>query len=122
MALLSTLLTIVWCLVIYGQGMLNTAGSFALLSHDPVHGRDGPDHVSLRLRHETESAKRHGAGDGHAERRRGAGGGSGHSERGPAHRGDDRHVDPVVGRPRGRSRANDLRQAGGQPLAPRVTA
>ena len=31
-ALVTTLLTIVWCLVIYGQGMLNTAGSFALLS------------------------------------------------------------------------------------------
>lgn len=29
---LSTLLTIVWCLVIYGRGMLNTAGSLALLS------------------------------------------------------------------------------------------
>jgi BASS family bile acid:Na+ symporter len=29
---LSTLLTIVWCLVIYGRGMLNTAGEFALLS------------------------------------------------------------------------------------------
>jgi BASS family bile acid:Na+ symporter len=32
LALLSTLLTIVWCMVIYGRGMLNTAGSFALLS------------------------------------------------------------------------------------------
>jgi BASS family bile acid:Na+ symporter len=32
LALLSTLLTIVWCLVIYGRGMLNTAGEFALLS------------------------------------------------------------------------------------------
>jgi len=32
LALLSTLLTIGWCLVIYGRGMLNTAGSFALLS------------------------------------------------------------------------------------------
>jgi bile acid:Na+ symporter, BASS family len=32
LALLSTLLTIVWCLVIYGRGMLNTAGQFALLS------------------------------------------------------------------------------------------
>jgi BASS family bile acid:Na+ symporter len=32
LALLSTALTILWCLVIYGQGMLNTAGSFALLS------------------------------------------------------------------------------------------
>ena len=32
LALLSTLLTIAWCLVIYGRGMLNTAGSFALLS------------------------------------------------------------------------------------------
>jgi bile acid:Na+ symporter, BASS family len=32
LAQLSTLLTIVWCLVIYGRGMLNTAGSFALLS------------------------------------------------------------------------------------------
>ncbi len=32
LALLSTLLTIVWCLVIYGRGMVNTAGSFALLS------------------------------------------------------------------------------------------
>jgi BASS family bile acid:Na+ symporter len=32
LALLSTLLTIVWCLLIYGRGMLNTAGSFALLS------------------------------------------------------------------------------------------
>ncbi|MHC1764488.1 MAG: hypothetical protein AB9869_09295 [Verrucomicrobiia bacterium] len=32
LALLSTLLTIVWCIVIYGRGMLNTAGSFALLS------------------------------------------------------------------------------------------
>jgi bile acid:Na+ symporter, BASS family len=32
LALLSTLLTIAWCLVIYGRGMLNTAGEFALLS------------------------------------------------------------------------------------------
>ena len=32
LALLSTALTILWCLVIYGRGMLNTAGSFALLS------------------------------------------------------------------------------------------
>jgi len=32
LALLSTLLTVVWCLLIYGRGMLNTAGSFALLS------------------------------------------------------------------------------------------
>ena len=32
LAQLSTLLTILWCLVIYGRGMLNTAGSFALLS------------------------------------------------------------------------------------------
>ncbi len=31
-ALLSTLLTILWCLLIYGRGMLNTAGQFALLS------------------------------------------------------------------------------------------
>ena len=29
-ALLSTILTIVWCLVLYGEGMLNTAGQFAL--------------------------------------------------------------------------------------------
>jgi len=32
LALLSTLLTIAWCLVIYGRGMLNTAGELALLS------------------------------------------------------------------------------------------
>ena len=32
LALLSTALTILWCLLIYGRGMLNTAGSFALLS------------------------------------------------------------------------------------------
>jgi bile acid:Na+ symporter, BASS family len=32
LAMLSTLLTIVWCLIIYGKGMINTAGSFALLS------------------------------------------------------------------------------------------
>jgi predicted Na+-dependent transporter len=32
LAQLSTLLTIVWCLVIYGRGILNTAGSLALLS------------------------------------------------------------------------------------------
>jgi bile acid:Na+ symporter, BASS family len=32
LALLSTLLTIIWCLVIYGRGMLNTAGEMALLS------------------------------------------------------------------------------------------
>lgn len=32
LALLSTVLTILWCLVIYGRGMLNTAGQFALLS------------------------------------------------------------------------------------------
>jgi len=32
LALFSTLLTIAWCLVIYGRGMLNTAGEFALLS------------------------------------------------------------------------------------------
>jgi len=31
-ALLTTLLTIAWCLAIYGQGMLNTAGEMALLS------------------------------------------------------------------------------------------
>lgn len=31
-AQLSTLTTIVWCLLIYGRGMLNTAGSFALAS------------------------------------------------------------------------------------------
>lgn len=29
---LSTLLTIAWCLLLYGRGMLDTAGSFALLS------------------------------------------------------------------------------------------
>jgi len=32
LALLSTVLTILWCLVIYGRGMVNTAGEFALLS------------------------------------------------------------------------------------------
>jgi bile acid:Na+ symporter, BASS family len=32
LALLATLATIVWCLVIYGRGMLNTAGELALLS------------------------------------------------------------------------------------------
>ena len=32
LALLFTLLTIAWCLLIYGRGMLNTAGSLALLS------------------------------------------------------------------------------------------
>ena len=31
-ALLSSLATVVWCLVLYGRGMLNTAGEFALLS------------------------------------------------------------------------------------------
>ena len=31
-AMLSTLLTIVWCLLLYGRGMLDTAGSMALLS------------------------------------------------------------------------------------------
>ncbi len=29
-ATLSTLMTIVWCLLLYGQGMLNTAGELAL--------------------------------------------------------------------------------------------
>ena len=32
LAMLSTLLTIVWCLVLYGKSMLDTAGSLALLS------------------------------------------------------------------------------------------
>ena len=32
LALLSTLTTIVWCLALYGQGMLDTAGELALLS------------------------------------------------------------------------------------------
>jgi BASS family bile acid:Na+ symporter len=32
LALLSTILTTLWCIVIYGRGMLNTAGEFALLS------------------------------------------------------------------------------------------
>ena len=32
LALLSTLATIVWCLVLYGRGMINTAGELALLS------------------------------------------------------------------------------------------
>ena len=31
-ALISTLMTIAWCLVLYGKGMLDTAGSLALLS------------------------------------------------------------------------------------------
>ena len=31
-ALLATLMTVVWCLVLYGRGMLDTAGSLALLS------------------------------------------------------------------------------------------
>ena len=31
-ALIATLLTTVWCLMIYGRSMLNTAGEFALLS------------------------------------------------------------------------------------------
>jgi len=32
LAMFSTLLTIVWCLVLYGKGMLDTAGQFALLA------------------------------------------------------------------------------------------
>lgn len=32
LAMLSTLLTILWCLVLYGRGMLNTAGELAFLS------------------------------------------------------------------------------------------
>ena len=32
LAKLSTLLTIIWCLIIYGKGMLNTAGEYALLA------------------------------------------------------------------------------------------
>ncbi|MGB5292139.1 MAG: hypothetical protein WBN41_11890 [Lysobacterales bacterium] len=32
LALVSTLLTVIWCLVLYGKSMLNTAGEFALLS------------------------------------------------------------------------------------------
>ncbi len=32
LALISTLLTIVWCLALYGRGMLNTAGELALLA------------------------------------------------------------------------------------------
>ena len=31
-ALLATLMTVVWCIVLYGRGMLDTAGSLALLS------------------------------------------------------------------------------------------
>ena len=111
LALLSTLLTIVWCLVIYGRGMLNTAGELAFLSLNLFMIGMGLITYFVRLRHETESAQRHVAGDGHAQHRRGAGGGSGHSERGPAHRGDDRHVDVVVGCPR-RDWGQDIRQTG----------
>ncbi len=32
LALISTLLTVIWCLVLYGKSMLDTAGEFALLS------------------------------------------------------------------------------------------
>ena len=32
LALVSTLLTVIWCLVLYGKSMLNTAGEFALLA------------------------------------------------------------------------------------------
>ena len=32
LAMISTLLTIIWCLVLYGEGMVNTAGELALLS------------------------------------------------------------------------------------------
>ena len=101
LALISTLLTIVACLVLYGRGMLDTAGELCPPFHDPVHGRNGPDHVSLRLRHETESAQRHGAGDGHAQHRGGARSGSRHSGCGHPHRGDDHHVDSLVGCSRG---------------------
>ena len=31
-AMISTLLTVIWCLVLYGKSMLNTAGEFALLA------------------------------------------------------------------------------------------
>ncbi len=113
LALLSTLLTIVWCLVLYGKAMLDTAGSLALLSMTLFMVGMGTDHVSLRLRHETGAEKRHGAGDGHTEHRSGVGGGSCHSERGPAHRDDGRHVDFVVGCPRGHWSQN-IRQAGRQ--------
>ena len=97
-------------------GNAQHGGRACLPLNDPVHGRDGTDNVSLRFRHETESAKRHGARDGHAQHRCGVGGGSGHSERGPAHRGDDHHVDLVVGCPRGHWSQN-IRQAGRQDRA-----
>jgi BASS family bile acid:Na+ symporter len=32
LAVISTLLTVIWCLVLYGKGMLNTAGELALLA------------------------------------------------------------------------------------------
>ena len=97
LALLSTLATIVWCLVLYGQGMLNTAGQLALLSMTLFMVGMGADHVSDWLRPEAEPAERHGAGDGDTKRGRGPGGGPGDPECGPAHRGDGCHVDLVVG-------------------------
>ena len=101
LAMLSTLLTIVWCLIIYGKGMVNTAGSMALLSMTVFMVGMGAITYLHRIRHEAIAAERHVPRNGDAQCRRRAGRRSRHSKRRSAHRGDDRHVDAVVGRARG---------------------
>ena len=64
-ALLTTLGMMVSCVALYGPGDASHGGQLCPPLYDNLHGRDGTDHVSIRFRPETESAKRHGAGYAH---------------------------------------------------------
>jgi BASS family bile acid:Na+ symporter len=103
LAKLSTLLTVLWCLILFGKDMLNTAGQFALMAMTLF--MVGMALVTYLIGFGMRQS--HGAGYGHAQCCRRVGGGSRHSRRGPAHTGDDRHVDFVVRRSR-RHRCPDL--------------
>ena len=51
---LSTALTVLFCILLYARPMLEHGGQLCPPLNDCIHGRPGPDHVSLRLRPETE--------------------------------------------------------------------
>ena len=64
-AQLSTLLTIVWCLVLYGSSMLDTAGKLCAPLNDTVYGWDGNNNLLLRLWIETGTEKCNGSEHGY---------------------------------------------------------
>ena len=113
LALLSTLLTIVWCLLLHGRGMINTAGELALLSMTVF--MVGMGLITYRFGFGMKQSQRSVMALGMGTRNVAAvlAAALAIPNGGPAHRGDGRHVDFVVGCPRG-NWSQHIRQASRQ--------